>query len=334
MHDVRGELKLGRKVGEQLLEIAQRYQDPALLLEAHHELWANLLVLGDLRSARTHLEQGFSLYDPQKHRHHAFLYGGHDPGVCCGFHAADVLWFLGYPTDALRKSKEALALARELSHPSTLHIALSFIAWFYFHRGDGQGVKAMVEECITLGAEQGFSRGGARANFLQGWLLVEQGQQEAGVAQMSKILAEQRDRAGPERWSVQYAAVLAQAHRKAGQIRDGLAVITNALAVAQQSECRHYDAELHRIKGELLVTQRPAEEQGAEACFNEALKISRGQSAKSLELRAAMNLSRLWQKQGKNAEAKNLLAEVYGWFTEGFDTADLKTAKALLDEVS
>ena len=163
---------------------------------------------------------------------------------------------------------------------------------------------------------------------------MNKGKQEAGVAQMSKILTEQRDRAGPERWSVQYAAVLAQAHRKAGQIRDGLAVITNALAVAQQSECRHYDAELYRIKGELLVTQRPAEEQGAELCFNEALKISRGQSAKSLELRASMNLSRLWQKQGKKAEAKNLLAEVYGWFTEGFDTADLKTAKALLDEVS
>ena len=113
-----------------------------MLLEAHHELWANLSILGELTSARTHIEQGFALYDPQKHKHHAFLYGGHDPGVCCGYHAAEVLWLLGYPDQALRRSQDSLALARELSHPSTMSDALSFAAWFHQHRGERQAVQA------------------------------------------------------------------------------------------------------------------------------------------------------------------------------------------------
>jgi predicted ATPase len=333
VHDVRGELNLGREVGEQLLQIAQRVQDPALLLEAHHELWANLSMFGELTSAWTHLDQGFSLYDPQKHRHHAFIYGGHDPGVCCGFHASEVLWLLGYPDHALRRSRDALVLARELSHPSTLHVALSFTAWFYHHCGDGQAVRALVEECITLATEQGFSRGGARTTFLQGWLLVERGHQEAGISQMSKVLAGERDREGPVRWSVQYAAVLAEAYRNAGQLSEGLIIVTDALAAAYQTECRYYEAELHRMKGELLLTQVPPDDEQAETCFHEAIKIARRQAAKSLELRAAMSLSRLWQSQGKKAEAQRLLHEIYGWFTEGFDTADLKAAKTLLEEL-
>ncbi len=130
------------------------------------------------------------------------------------------------------------------------------------------------------------------------------------------------------------AALLAEAYRKAGQTSEGLNVVTDALARAQQTECRYYDAEFHRIKGELLLGQATADEQQAEACFHDALKIARGQSAKSLELRTAMSLSRLWKKQGKKVEARQLLAGIYGWFTEGFDTADLKAAKALLDELA
>jgi predicted ATPase/class 3 adenylate cyclase len=333
-HDVRGQLNVGRELGEQLLQIAQQSQEPGLILEAHHELWANLSVLGELTSALTHLNEGFSLYDPQKHRHHAFLYGGHDPGVCCGFHAAEVLWLLGYPDQALQRSQDALALARELAHPSTLDTALSFTAWFHYHRGDGQSVRARVEEGMTLATEKGFSRARTQVTFLQGWLLVEQGHEAVGMAQMCKVLASERDRGGSVRWNGPYAALMAEVYRKAGQAVDGLRVLNDALARVHQTECRYFEAELHRVKGELILTHTAADEDHAERCFTEAIRVSRLQQAKSLELRAVMSLSRLWQRQGKTAEAQQLLGDIYGWFTEGFDTADLRRARTLLEELS
>jgi len=333
-HDTRGELRVGRDLSERLLKLAERVQEPALLLEAHHQNWANLSALGEFTSAWTHLEQGFALYDPQKHKHHAFLYGGHDPGVCCGYHAAEVLWLLGYPDHALQKSHDSLALARQLSHPSTLSNALSFGAWFHQYLGDRQAVRARVEEGMTLATEQGFSPRRAQANFLQGWLLAEDGHWEAGITPMSKVLVTDQARGVSGRWIAHYTALLADVYRKSGRIVEGLKVATDALTNVQQTDCRYYEAELHRIKGELLLAQAAADEQQAEACFQNAIKIARSQSAKSLELRAAMSLSRLWQRQGKTAEARQLLAEIYGWFTEGFDTADLKEAKALLQELS
>jgi predicted ATPase len=293
-----------------------------------------LSVLGELTSALTHLERGFSLYDPDKHRHHAFLYGGHDPGVCCGFHAAEVLWLLGYPDHALQRSRDGLALARELAHPSSLDTALSFTAWLDYYRGDRQAVQARVEEGITLAAEQGFSRARTQVTFLQGWLLVEQGQQEAGIARMRKILASERARGGAVRWNGPYAGLMAEVYSETGQTAKGLNVVIEALDRVHQTQSSYYEAELHRIKGKLLLGVGAAHEQEAEASFENALRLARDQSAKSLELRAAMSLSRLWQRQGKKAEAQKLLAGIYGWFTEGFDAADLKEAKALLEELS
>jgi predicted ATPase len=334
MHDTRGELRVGRGLGEQLLTLAQKVQDPALLLEAHHELWANLSALGELRAARTHTEQGLALYDPQQHKHHAFLYGGHDPGVCSGYHGAEVLWLLGYPDLALRRSRESLALARELSHPSTMANVLFFAAWFHQHRREWPIVQARVEEGMALATEHGFSRWLAQAIFLKGRLLVEQGQNETGIGQMAEALTHERAGIGLARWNALFAALLAEAYGKSGQTNEGLEIVNEELANARVTECCCYQAELHRIKGELLLTENAADEQQAEACFQSALSVSRSQSAKSLELRAAMSLSRLWQRQGKKEEAKNLLAEVYGWFTEGFDTTDLKQAKLLLEELA
>jgi adenylate cyclase len=245
-----------------------------------------------------------------------------------------VLWLLGYPDRALRRSLDALALARELSHPSTMANVLFFAAWFHLHRGEWQTVQARVEEGLTLATEHGFSRWLAQATFLQGWLLAERGQKEAGIALMVEALATERAGMGLARWNALFAALLAEAYRKTEQTSEGLKVVNEELANARVNECCCYEAELHRINGELLLRETAADEQQAEACFQNALKIARGQSAKSLELRAAMSLSRLWQSQGKKAEAQNLLAEVYGWFTEGFDTADLKQAKLLLEELA
>ena len=334
MHDVRGQLRVGRELGEQLLRLAQQAQEPALLLEAHHELWANLSELGELISARTHLEQGFALYDRQKHKHHAFLYGGHDPGVCSAYHSAQVLWLLGYPEQGLRKSQESMFLAYDLSQPSSIVIASFFTAWFHQHRGETQAVQERIEQVLTLSTTYGFQRWHVQTAFLQGWLLFEQGEKEAGKTQMVKALATEVASAMPGRWAAHSAALLATAHRQTGQTVEGLNVVTDALTRSHQTECRYYDAELNRIKGELLLGRATADEQQAEACFQNALKVARDQSAKSLELRVAMSLGRLWQRQDKKTEARQLLAEIYGWFTEGFDTADLKAAKALLDELA
>jgi predicted ATPase len=334
MHDVRGELRVGAELGEQLLKLAQKLQDPALLLEAHHELWANLSSLGELTTAWLHVERGLALYDPQKHKQHAFLYGGHDPGVCCAYHAAEILWQFGYPDQALQKSRDSVIMARELSHPSTLSFALSFAAWFHQFRGDWRAVKTQVEENMALATEQEFSPRRAQVDFLQGWLLVEQGDSRAGITQMSMILAGQQRRGVAGRWIAHSAALLAEVLGRSGRISEALNVVTDAIIRAQQSGGRFYEAELHRIKGELMLAPPAADEQQAEACFQNALKVARGKSAKSLELRAALSLSRLWQSQGKRADARQLLGDVYGWFTEGFDTADLKQAKALLEELS
>ena len=333
VHDSRGELKKGRVLAEQLLDLAQRAQETSLLLEAHHELWANMSMLGELISARTHLDQGLVLYDSEKHRHHAFLYGGHDPGVCCLYHTAHVLWLLGYPEQALRKSQDSLALARELSHASTTGAALSFAAWFHQSRGERQAVRAHVEENMALATEQGFSPRQAQAVFLRGWLLVEEGDSEAGITEMSKILLSQQARGVSGRWMAHCGALLAEVLRKSGRISEALNIATEALTRTQQSGL-YYEAELHRIKGQLLLAQAPRATDAAENSFSQAIKVASRQSAKSLELRAAMSLSRLWYDQGKRAEARQLLGDIYGWFTEGFDTADLKAAKALLEELS
>ena len=296
MHDTRGELKEGRVLGEQLLDIAQRAHEPALMLEAHHELWANLAGVGELTAALS-----LALYDAGKHRQHAFLYGGHDPGVCGVYHAAELLWQLGYPDQALEKSRRSLIMARELNHPSTLSFALSFAAWFHQFRGDRQAVKAHAEENLALASEHGFSPRRAQADFLHGWLLacLIKGDVEAGIAYMSEILLGQQGRGVSGRWIVHCAVMLSEVLGNTGRVSDGLEIAAQALARAERSGGRYYEAELYRIHGELALIQSAANHQQAEMSFQKALAIARGQSAKSLELRAAMSLSRLWQRHGK-----------------------------------
>ncbi|HEX2524261.1 MAG TPA: hypothetical protein VHP35_19285, partial [Terriglobia bacterium] len=242
-------------------------------------------------------------------------------------HASQMLWLLGYPDQALQRSNEALALAQKLSQPSSLCFALYFSAWVEQHRGERQAAQEHIEQTIALATEQGFTRWLAQGSILQGWLLVEEGKGREGILQMRTGGVQARERS-------HYAALLAEAHRKERQVTEGLTLVTGALEQTDIIGEGYYEAELHRVKGELLLAQSAADEQRAEACFQNALKVARGQSAKSLELRAAMSLSRLWQRQAKTAEARQLLGYIYGWFTEGFDTADLKAAKALLEELS
>jgi predicted ATPase len=334
----RAELRTARELGEQLLRLAQHTPTPALLLEAHRALGETLCWLGELAPARQSSEQGMSLYDPQQHRSHAFLYG-EDPGVVCLSYAALALWSQGYPDQALTSMHAALTLAQEHTQRFSLARALVYGALLHQFRREGQLVQERAEAAITLSTEQGFPHWLAVGTFLRGRALAAQGQGAEGVAQMQQGLAA-RLAAGAELGRPLYLALLAQAYRGMGQAKEGLALLAQALIVVNNSGERHWEAELYRLKGELLLEQAGTRRQAngsrqpwgeAEACFHHALAVARRQQAKSLELRAAMSLARLWQQQGKRAEARELLAPVYDWFTEGFDTADLQDAKALLE---
>jgi predicted ATPase len=339
---VRGELQTARELGEQLLSLAQRAQDPVLLLEAHDALGQTFFCRGEFAPARAHLEQGIALYDPQQHRALAFMYGEQDPGVGCLNHVARTLWFLGYPEQALGRIQESLTLAQELSHPHNLAITLFFAALVHQYRREVQAVQERAEAVIRLSTEQGFPTGLAWGTFLRGWALAEQGQAEEGIAQVRWGTAAWQA-TGAEVELTYYLVLLAEAYGKAGQADKGLAALADAPAMIDKTGDQRWETEVYRLKGELLLAQEGSRLQAvglrekteeAEECFHKAIEGARKQQAKSLELRATISLARLWQRQGKHHVARNMLSEIYGWFTEGFDTKDLQEAKTLLEELT
>jgi predicted ATPase len=311
-------------------------------------LGITLLWLGELALAQEHVEQGITFYNPQQHRFLTIL-SGYDAGVFCLSLAAHALWLLGYPNRALKRSHEALALAQELSHPLSLALALNFAAVLHQFCREGQTAQKRAEAAITLSIEQGFPYWLAEGTIRRGWALAEQGQGEEGITQIRQGLASYQA-IGAEVGRSYYLALLAEAYGKVGPLEEGLSVLAEALVIVDKTGERYYEAELYRLKGQLTLQQfqvssfkfqvpkspKPevrGPEAEAEECFLKAIEIARKQQAKSLELRAVMSLSRLWQQQGKKDEARQMLAEIYGWFTEGFDTVDLQEAKALLEEL-
>jgi predicted ATPase len=346
-HLLRVELHTARELAEKLHRLAQRTRDPVALLSAPYALGNTLCLLGEFSPARGHLEQAMSLYDPQTHSALAYLYG-EDPRVGCLVPWAWCLWYLGYPDQASKRMQEAVAMARELSHPLSLAFALFAAAMLHQLRRERQLAQERTEAAMAISSEQGFPVYLALGTILRGWAQAEQGQANEGIARMRQGLVAYRTTG--TRWLEPYVlAILAEAHGNVGQVHEGLQVLTEALDVIHATRERAWEAELYRIKGELLLKSRAQDressvqqnekarvaspESEAEACFREAMEIARRQEAKSWDLRAAMSLGRLWRSQGKEAEARQLLAEAYGWFTEGFDTPDLKDAKALLDEL-
>jgi class 3 adenylate cyclase/predicted ATPase len=249
-YTVQGELQTARELGEQLLRLAERVQDPALLLEAHYALGVPLNLLGEFILARAHFEQSIALYDPQQHGSHAFLYG-QDPGVGCRSFAAQVLWLLGYPDQALKKSHEAVALARELSHPYSLAFALLY-GNIHLYRGEVQEVQEWAEEGITLAKEQGFPIWLATGTIRLGWALVEQGRGEEGIAQIHQGLATWRS-IGSKAYRTQFLALLAGVCGKVRQAEEGLRMLTEALVAVDKTGERFYEAELYRLKGQLTL---------------------------------------------------------------------------------
>ena len=259
--------------------------------------------------------------------------------------AARTLWYRGYPDQAVERVRLARSLSQALSHPFSLAQALGDVAHVHLFRREGQEAQAHAEALQTLAHEHGFAQCLGFGTSLQGWALVERAvqsgereQREAGLVQLQEGLAAVRAMEG-ELWVPLFLGALAQGYGQGGQTKEGLAVLAQALAMVEKNDERWSEAELYRLKGALTLQQSKVQGpkskvEEAEECFHKAVEIARNQQAKSLELRAVMSMSRLWQQQGKQKEAHQMLSEVYNWFTEGFDTADLKDAQALLDELS
>ena len=328
----RAQYRMAHELGEQLFALAQQVQDSAMLLAAHRALGATLYYLGAVASAHTHFAQGIALYDLQQHRASTFLYG-EDAGVVCRVLDALTLGRLGYPDQGLLQSQEAMALAQQIAHPFSLGFALSNVAVFHQLRREVRAAQACAEAAISIAIEQRFLQFKVQGSLLHGWALAQQGQVKEGIEQITQGLTAWRV-TGAEIARPYFLALLADAHRSLGEPEAGLTVLAEALTLVDSNVERLYEAELHRLKGTLLLQQNSDNQAEAETCFQHAIRIAQNQSAKSWELRATTSLARLWQSQGKRQEAHDLLAPVYGWFTEGFDTADLKDAKALLDELA
>jgi predicted ATPase len=357
-HLVRSELATARVLGEQVMHLAQNSADPLFRAAAHSMLGVTLAWLGEFPAAREHLEQGQHLYDPQRHRYVALLYGD-DTGVVCRAYGASILWYLGYPDQARRSRQAALALAREVAVPHIVAFALDSAAWLHLHCREEDTTWEYLAALEALASTQGFQHWVAASTILRGRRLVQQCQEEEGIALMRQGLAAYRT-TGAELGRAQFLALLVEAYGQIGQTEEGLMLLTEALTAIHKTGERHCEAELYRLQGELTLQQARASHQhvkskstrrhkkmsvisaqssiatphaDAEACFLKAIEIARRQQAKSLELRATTSLARLWQQQGKQKEAHRMLSEVYGWFTEGFDTKDLQEAKALSEEL-
>jgi class 3 adenylate cyclase/predicted ATPase len=331
-YQVQAELQTAYALSEQLLTLAQQVQETAMLIAAHRAVGMTLFYMGAVASAHLHFAQGMALYDPQQHRASAFLYG-ENAGVICHSLAAWALWYLGHPDQGLMQIDAALTLAQQSVHPFSLAYALGAAAVFQLCRREERCTQEHAEAVITFAKEQGFPFWMAFGSMLCGWALAHQGQAKEGIAQITQGLMTYRA-TGAEILRPYFLALLAEACGIMGQPEAGLPALAEALTLADTTGERWCEPELHRLKGALLLQQSSDNQAEAEASFQHAIRIAQSQQAKSLELRAATSLAKLWQQQGKRQEAHDLLAPVYNWFMEGFDTLDLKDAKALLGELA
>ncbi len=326
----RGDLQTAQHHGDQQLRLAGSESDPEFLMVAHYMMGLVFLVQGKPASAQGHHTQALALYTPQKHRNLAFRYTT-DPGVssCCFLVMA--MWFLGYPDEAMYYSKEAVRLAREVSHDFSLSQALFYTAMLHQYRRKAPEAREIASDAMRLATEKGFTLRLAQVTALHGWSLAMQGESEVGISELRRSF-ELTLETGDKAFSPWILGLLVEAYAEAGQFEAGLSVLDEFAAVRDNTESRWYLPELYRLNGELLLRQSDTKITQAESCFDKALLIARGQQAKSWELRTAMSLARLLQFQNKRQDAYHLLASVYSWFGEGFDTADLQEAKQLLRE--
>jgi predicted ATPase len=327
---MRGEVQAAHQLAEEELALAQSIGNLSIAVEAQGNLGIALLHLGQWQAARVNLEQAIAKMDSQGQ--YASLLDLLQPSdLAYRRHLTVVLWHLGYPDQALEQMTKAIALAQAMSQTFELAGVLTWSAFLHTFRREVQATQTRAAAATALAKQRGFLDWIAYNTIFEGWAMAQQGQVKTGIARIEEGLADRLAIDARLRYPT-YLSLLAEAYGQAGKPEQGLCVVDEALNRVEATGERFSEAELHRLKGELLQMQR-ADNDEIESCFLHALDIARRQEAKSLELRAAMSLSRLWQTQGRAPEARQLLAEIYGWFSEGFDTADLQEAKALLAEL-
>ena len=333
-HIVRAQHTSALALGEQVLQLGAATNDDGLLLQGNMEVGWSHFFLGELEQAREHLERVLALYDHERHSSHAFTYGD-DPATSARSVLAPVLWLLGYPDQALRCSEENLAILRSrVQHPYSVAFGFTLAAFLRQYLGDPLAARALAEEAVVISEAHGLAYMGAMASMFEGWARTREGELDEGMAQMRRGLAAQLA-TGAELARPYWLWLLAEVCQRTGAAREGLALLDDADAAIEHTHDRYWEAEIHRLRGRLLLaTAEPAAPASAEACYRRALEVARQQGARSLELRAAVSLSRLWQAADRHDEARELLAPVYEWFTEGLDHPELREAAALLDELS
>ena len=325
-HMLRLELREARELGERQIELAERSQNPAMRMAAYAAMAEVLSDLGEFSAAHDLCAKGLALdYIPETF---PFVEIG-EPRTMLLAHSSRDLFILGYPAQALARSREALSGARQLG-PHSIAFALNLAAEVHRYLGDEPKARESTEALAALASERGFLLWSAQAVFLRGQALVAEGQVEEGIVELRRgaALVETTGTVAGA-WKLS----LAEAYAKLGRPEEGIAAIAEEMAPMERTGLRFLEAELYRVKGALILLQAPGATSTAESAFRQAVAIARRQGAKSWELRATMSLTRLLEAQGKRDEARSMLGEIYGWFTEGFDTADLKNAKALLHEL-
>jgi predicted ATPase len=313
------------------MDFARRLNDPGMLMEALFVSGSNMLYFcGDFAAARDCFAKAVGEYDDRERTRNWAAHTGHDAGVTCRSSLAVCLWHLGYPDQALQTNREAVELARQIGHPFSLAYALHCRGWLCQICRLGAEVQAAAEEELRIATEQGFALWHATGTFYRGAGLVQQGKPEEGLPLLVKGLDGYRASGAALTLPFQLST-LGEAYTQAGRFQDASRTLDEGLALAEKNDERHQDAELHRLKGELLLAEAPDQVSAAEDCFRQAIETARRQQSRAWELRATMSLARLWQRQGRRDEARAELAAVYGTFTEGFTTPDLVDAAAQLN---
>ena len=325
-----GALTTTRELTAELLRMARDAGDPALLLEARTSEAMVSFYLGELATARDSAAQGIGIYDVREHGSHALVYG-QDPGTNCLSYAAWSLLLLGYPEQSRRKSDDMLALSEAVSHPLTRARALVMCAIFHYFRREPDAVRERIEAAMALATEKGFSYWLTHGPILQGWLKSREGRPDEAITRIREGLDGFLAMGAKltRTWQLGLLATTCGSRERADE---GLGILDEAFALVETNGERMYEAELHRLRGELLLRCSPDRQTEAESCFQRALTIARQQEARWWELRAATSLGRLWQAHGRRAHAHEIVSSVFSWFTEGFDMPDLRDARDLLAE--
>jgi predicted ATPase len=330
---VRADLGTAMELGAELLRLGADNRNAEYLVEGHLTTGLVLNYLGRFVEARSHLEHGLACYKADDRPLASFQYGGHSPAFCHSYQGR-VLSFLGYYDQALRSSEEGLARAQALSIPLSQAQALGMLALLHQTRREFAAAHLWADKAISYASEFGFAYWSALGSMVRGWIIAHEGQLDEGIANLRQGLDRYRA-TGAKLGLSWFLAMLGELYGMSRQWEQGLEAVTQGLDHAAATGERYYEAELHRLKGELLLGQVGAEAaEAAEACFGLALDVARNQRARSWELRAATSLSRLWRDQNRCEEAWELLAGIYTWFTEGFAVADLRDAQKLLDELT